>query len=112
MIRFSRSKPRGRNRKWTEPISTRRAKALLMEFAIRAFSRETPGRTRNRASSTNTATITTRRLEEERLTALLSAFAPSASRQRNATPRAPGNQDGLRNRFCDIDRLEFQTTNK
>src|SRR5271163_4661675 len=68
MTRFSRSNPGcGRNRRWTAPISTGRATAWLIEFAIRAFRRETPGRTRNSPSRITAAAITTRRLERKSL---------------------------------------------
>src|ERR1022692_2707721 len=113
MTTFSRSNPgRGKNRRWTDPISVGRATAWLMEFAIRAFSRETPGRTRNRMSRIATAAAATRRLEEKGFTALLATFAASASHQKSATQHVPQNPRDPLARFLDTRRPVFQTTSK
>src|ERR1700688_3669078 len=113
MTRFRRSKPGGRNRRCTEPTSTGQATVRLMEFAIRFFNGEMPGRSKNNPSRIATAAVNTRRLEEKRFTVRLSASAPTASHQRSATPHAPEkNRSDHQNRFFDIDRPASQTTSK
>jgi len=82
--KFCNSNPgRGRSLRLTQPTSTCRPSAMLIERTIRERSPCAPGRTRHRARTSSTPAMRRLFLEGRNLNALPSTFAATACHRRN-----------------------------